>query len=117
MARKSARKEVLPWASANADNIEHYGFAQIGRSLFESERFQKLGYGAGMLYLHMISHAAGKREFTFSHGDAKKHGFASSTYYLYIKKLIQGGFIIRLEDEERSQFAKARYRFSLVWKT
>lgn len=116
MARKSARKELLPWASANRDNIEPGGYLQLGLSLIQCAPFQKLGYGAGLLYLVMAAHAKGKAEFTFSHGDAKRYGFPASTFDKYRNKLIDAGFLEQLVDDDRGQFTKAKFRFRYAWK-
>jgi Mn-dependent DtxR family transcriptional regulator len=65
----------------------------------------------------MACEAGGKSEFFFTHGAAKKYGVKKSSFDVYIRKLIEGGFIERIEYQGMPQYARARFRFSISWKT
>lgn len=113
---KSAKNcSILPWLSAKVDNREGR-FLQAGNSLFLSKSFQNLSTGARWLYLSMSIEAGGKRDFAFTHSAARKFGVSPSSYDRFLKELKDGGFIEKVEDENLTQYAPGRYRFSLGWK-
>lgn len=115
MAKKSGG-ELKPWLTAKQDCKEKR-FIQVGNSLLLDKRYQRLSTGAKCLYQCMCMESAGKREFQFPHGAAKKYGIASSSFDRQSKELQQAGFIEKIEDGNYAQYAPAVYRFSLLWRT
>ena len=114
--RKDARNcKILPWVSAKMD-IREGRFLQIGNSLFMSKAFQGLKPGAAILYLCMANEAGGKRTLAFSHGQAKKYGFPSTSFDRYIKELERKGFVRRLHPPGGEMFVKAEFEFIFSWK-
>ena len=114
--RKDARNcKILPWVSARLDNREGR-FLQIGNSLFLSKAFQGLKPGAAILYLCLANEAGGKSVLEFSHGQAKKYGFPSTSFDRYVKELEEKGFIRRLPPPGGELFIKAQFEFISTWK-
>lgn len=108
-----ANHTLSPWLSARPDSKEKR-FIQIGDSLMFSEQFQKLSYGAKMLYFAMAMEAAGKIEFQFPQTVATKHGFPQKSFRRYVSELKDGGFIT-VNSGWNTREANI-YKFALSWK-
>lgn len=114
---KSARNcTILPWLTEKWDGKEGR-FIQVGNSLLLSKKFQALGQGRQLLYLCMALESGGKQEFKFTHGTAKKYGFAASTYDKYLSELCAAGFVEKIEYPGMAQYAPVTLKFSNRWKS
>ena len=115
MPRRKAAKNcnIRPWLSANSDCKEAI-FTLIGNSLLLSEAFQQLTPGAQVTYIIMTVQSAGRREFQFPSGTARRYGLAEKSFRRYVGELEKAGFITvnsgKLTREPNI------YTFSLQWK-
>lgn len=115
MAKKK-HNDLLPWLSAKTKGDEKR-FIQIGNSLLLSREFQELGAGAKELYICMAMESGGKREFTFTHGAAKKYGITKTSFDRYKEKLIASKYIEPIYDAECKQYSPCRFKFLFDWKS
>lgn len=114
--RRSPKAYALqPWVSANIDNREPAGYAQIGTSLFECEAFHQLSPQQRYTYLCMVCNAKGKREFEFPRRCFKQFGIPHGTARAAIEALIAAKFIEREYSGKIMRDAN-KYRFALGWK-
>ena len=109
MAKK---RNLLPWLSVGTERRS----IQIGNKFLHNEKFKSLKYSSRCLYLFLAMESGGKAEMEFSHGMAKKYGVKESTFDNAIDELIRKGFIIRVQSNDMSQFAKAKFKFCYDWK-
>lgn len=112
--RKTAKRCcILPWLSARPDCSEGR-FIQVGNSLFLSKEFQALKPGPQMLFLAMALESGGKRDFEFPLSSATKYGIDDATFWRYVQKLEDAGFIVR---HSMANLRKPNeYNFTLAWK-
>lgn len=114
--RRSPKAYALqPWVSANIDNREPAGYAQVGTSLFESKAFHALTPSQRYCYLCMVCYAKGRREFEFPRKCFKQFGIPHGTARASIDGLITAKFIEREYSGKIMRDAN-KYRFSLGWK-
>lgn len=115
MSRKrTVRKELLPWLSANPDGHEGR-FVQIGNSLVLSNSFHKLTPSAQFMYLCMCMESAGKRDFKFPESAMKKYGIIPRTGRRCLEALIEHGFV-ECSCSGKNTRTASDYRFSFKWK-
>lgn len=117
MARRRSSKsyELSPWASANINNREPGGYAQVDVSLFENEAFQKLSPQTKYTYLCMIVYAKGHKSFEFPQRCFRQFGIPHGTARAAIDSLIENKFIQREYSGKILREAN-RYEFCLGWK-
>lgn len=89
----------------------------IGNSFLLFKPFQELSPTARLLIYFLMMESGGKKEFSFSRSSMiKKYGISNGAYSSAIKELIAVRYIERVDDDERLQYATARYRFLDDWK-
>lgn len=114
--RKLAKNvEIRPWLSRKVDCKERR-FIQVDNSLVLAKELHEISAGARWLYLCLAMESGENRDFIFTHGAAKKYGVRTSSFDRQVKELKEHGFIELVEDENMSQFAPNKYRFSFAWK-
>lgn len=107
---------ILPWLTARTDGTRE-PFVMISPSLLKSTKFCELPLAAQRLYLCMATYAGKAKEFEFPQSVAKKDfAIHRNTLRKATNQLIEHGFLERVEDGTYSQYAPAKYRFSLAWK-
>lgn len=121
--KAAANCKILPWLSARQD-CEEGRFSQIGNSLLlsrvdretgeELNQFIKLSNGAKVVYLDMTMEAGGKRYFQFPQAAAKKYGIAPSSFWRYVKELLDAGMIKKSSGKITRE--PNDYEFCFDWK-
>ena len=114
--RGGGSDNLRPWLTPKPDG-KREPFIMVANSLMASPVFASLPLSAQRTYMCMAAHASGKIEFVFP------QSLASKTYYIprnslraAVDRLVESGFIERVEDGSYSQYAPARYRFAFGWK-
>ena len=111
------RKKVpLNFWECNSDGVSEKSYCRLGQSLFLSWQFAELPVMAKIIYVEMVSAAAGKRDFTFSVAEYSRRGLSKNGVLSNIPKLVQAGFIEVLESGW-TQRKPNKYRFSQDWRT
>ena len=109
MAKK---QNLLPWLSVGSEGR----FNQVGNKFMLHKNVINLPASAFKLYFAICNEAGKKSEVTFSHGTAKKYGITKTTFDRAVKVLISRRFIVRVQNNDMSRFAKGKYKFCLDWK-
>ena len=111
-----ARKKIpLNFWETAGDGLSDKSYCRLGQSLFTSRAFAELPAGAKLLYVEMVSAAAGKRDFTFSCGDYERRGLSKCAVRKNIPILEKAGFI-EVTEKGWTQRKPNKYRFSQKWR-
>lgn len=114
--RGGGSDNIRPWLTESMDG-KRESFMMVSNSFFASSKFAALPLSAQRVYLCMADHASGRREFTFPQAlAAKTYCIPRNSLRDATKRLIEGGFIERVEDGSYSQYAANVYRFVFTWK-
>lgn len=107
-----------PWATASNTNTERIGYAKLGTSLLQNTPFKALRSSSQILYVQLVSYAAGKEKFHLSSRRAEKlFGMTRPTYLDAIRQLINEGFLTEMYTDSLGQYETRQYRFCSEWKT
>ena len=113
MSRKNP-PAIEPWLCGKNCEARGQTFARVTSDLVNSEPFNKLSFGAQILYVRMTVRAAGRREFTFPH--SLYHAcFSNAAFERARNELVKAGFVEIVAKNGNLRLPNV-YSFSFEWK-